>query len=236
MRNDIKRILEGSFVAPEPKRKEEFFREIDRTPISIFDFVKLQISYIRKRVWILSVIVMMLSIVSKKYVGVDCIWVISAMMPFVAVSMVSENNRSEIYGMAELEQTSRFSLKSVMYARLVIVGVSHLMFLSFIIPFVGNGILMPHMQIGIYILVPYLLASTMGVIAVRRNRGKENSYYCFGISCMVSCLQIIVREIIPQIYDGKWFPCWIAVFLYLLMRLCAEYKKIIYTTEDMLWN
>ena len=198
MRHDIKRILDGSFAAPEPKRKEEFLRDIGRTPISTFAFMKLQISYIRKRVWILSVIVMMLAIVSKKYVGADCIWVISAMMPFVAISMVSENNRSEIYGMAELEQTSRFSLKSVMYARLVIVGISHLILLSFIIPFVGNGILMPHMQIGIYILVPYLLASTLGLSAVRRNRGKENSYYCFGISCMVSCLQIIVREIPKQ--------------------------------------
>ena len=236
MRHDIKRILDGSFAAPEPKRKEEFLRDIGRTPISTFAFMKLQISYIRKRVWILSVIVMMLAIVSKKYVGADCIWVISAMMPFVAISMVSENNRSEIYGMAELEQTSRFSLKSVMYARLVIVGISHLILLSFIIPFVGNGILMPHMQIGIYIVVPYLLASTLGLSAVRRNRGKENSYYCFGISCMVSCLQIIVREMIPQIYDGKWFLCWLAVFLYLLMRLCAEYKKMIYQAEDMLWN
>ena len=236
MRNDIKRILEGSFAAPEPKRKEEFLREISRTPINTFAFMKLQISYIRKRVWILSVIVMMLAIVSKKYVGADCIWVVSALVPFVAISMVSENNRSEIYGMAELEQTSRFSLKSVMYAKLVIVGISHIMLLSFIIPFIGNGGLTPYVQIGIYILVPYLLASTLGLTAVRRNRGKETSYYCFGISCMVSCLQIIVREIIPQIYDGKWFPCWIAVFLYLLMRLCAEYKKMIYTTEDMLWN
>ena len=47
MRHDIKRILDGSFAAPEPKRKEEFFREIGRTPISTFDFLKLQISYIR---------------------------------------------------------------------------------------------------------------------------------------------------------------------------------------------
>ena len=236
MRNDIKQVLESSFAAPEPKRKEEFFREIGRTPISTFAFMKLQISYIRKRVWILSILVIMLSIASKKYVGTDCIWVISAMMPFVAVSMVSENNRSEIYGMAELEQSSRFSLKSVMYARLVVVGISHIMLLSFIIPFIGNGVLTPYVQIGIYILVPYLLASTLGLTAVRRNRGKETSYYCFGISCMVSCLQIIVREMIPQIYDGKWFLCWCAVFFYLLMRLCAEYKNMIYQAEDMLWN
>lgn len=236
MRSDIKRVLEEAFVVPEPRRKKEFFKEVGGTSISTFAFMKLQISYIRKSVWLVSILVLILAMVSKAIMGKDCIWMISAMMPFIALCMIAESARTEMYGMAELEQASRFSLKSVMYARLSIIGITHLILLGMVIPFAKNGILISYIQLGIYILVPYLLTSTLGLMIVRRVRGKENIYFCAGISVMVSYLNLLIKDSFQQIYDEKWFIWWVCVFAYLLVKVCSEYKKVIYRTEDMLWN
>lgn len=41
----------------------------------------------------------------------DVLWVISALIPFIALSLVTENARSNTYSMAEFEMSARFSLK-----------------------------------------------------------------------------------------------------------------------------
>ena len=52
----------------------------------------------------------------------DVLWIISALIPFIAMSILTENARSGIYLMAELEMAARFSLKSVILARMEILG------------------------------------------------------------------------------------------------------------------
>ena len=44
------------------------------------------------------------------------------LLPFVALLAVTEGTRSAVYGMEELELATRFSLKSVLLARLCLVG------------------------------------------------------------------------------------------------------------------
>lgn len=236
MNSDMKKVLEEAFAAPEPKRKKEFLKKTGQPPIGTFSFMKLQISYIRKRVWFVSVLVLVLAIASDDFVGKDGIWVMSAMMPFIALCMITESARSETYGMAELELASRFSLKSIMLARLGIIGIAHLAVFCILIPFARKSTLIPCVQLGIYLLVPYLLTSILGLIAVRRVHGKEAIYICVGISVMVSYLNILIKESIPQLYEGKQLIWWVAVLIYLVIKVCSEYKKMIYRMEELTWN
>ena len=56
----------------------------------------------------------------------NILWVVSALIPFAALTAITENIRSEVYLMAEFEMTVCFSLKSVLLARMAILGIVHL--------------------------------------------------------------------------------------------------------------
>lgn len=236
MKAYMKRILEEAFSAPEPKRKKDFLKKTGQPQISTFSFLLSQISYIRKRVWVVSVLIAVLAITSIHHVGQDCIWVTSAMMPFIALCAVTENARSAMYCMAELEMASRFSLKSVILARLGAIGLLHAVLFCTVVPFVGKNALLSFVQVGVYLLVPYLLTSVLGLAAVRKVRGKETIYICMGISVMVSYLNLLVREIIPGLYEKKQFIWWCIFAICLFIKAWSEYKKAIYQSEEMVWN
>lgn len=242
MKSDMKKMLEEAFAAPQPKRKKEFLKKAGKSQISNLSFLLLQISYIRKRVFIVSAFISALALMSVDYAGSDCIWVVSAMMPFVALCAVTENARSATYGMAELEMASRFSLKSIILARLSVIGLLHFTILGVLIFFVGksvgvlSGMGAVYLRTSVYLFVPYLLTSVLGLVATRRFHGKETIYMCMGISVMVSCLNFILKANIPVLYEEKQFLWWCVFLIYLVVKAGSEYKKAIYQTEDLAWN
>lgn len=236
MKYNEKTILQEAFTAPPPKRKEEFFKNRAQTSISTASFMKMQIAYIRKRVWVMSALVFVCAALGVEFAGQDCVWVVAALMPFIALCTVTESARSVTYGMAELEMASRFSLKSILLARLGAIGLMHAAILCLLIPFVGNQASVPLTQIGVYWLVPYLLTSVLGLMAVRKVHGKEAVYICMGIAAVVSYLNFILKEILPQLYEEKQLLWWIAAGIYLLAKVLKEYKKALYETEELAWN
>lgn len=236
MKENMKSVLKEVFVTPEPERKKEFLQKIEQPRISTFSFMLLQISYIRKRVWIVSAFISCLAIMSAGYVGQDCIWLISAMIPFIALCAVTENARSAVYCMTELEMSSRFSLKSITLARLSAIGLLHFMILCILIPFVGKNALLPFMRTAVYLVVPYLLTSVLGFVIARKMHGKEVIYVCMGIAVMVSLLIFIIKESIPELYGEKLFIWWCVVVIYLLVKAWSEFKKTISQTEELVWN
>ena len=56
--------------------------------------------------------------------GTD-LWITAALLPFLVPLAVSEGAKSTLYGMEELETASRFSRKSVLLARLCLIGTFH---------------------------------------------------------------------------------------------------------------
>lgn len=243
---------EEAFFTPPPQRKKEFLeylkketeqRENMQTPkaqrantakasISIGSFILSQIAYIRKRVYLASLLIFALAVIAADYAGTDSVRTVAAMMPFIAFCMVSESARSETYGMAELEMASRFSIKSVMLARFGTVGFVHMILLCILIPVVGHSALISFVHAGIYLLVPYLAASVLEFAAVRRFRGKEAMSACVAISVMISLLNAILKEVLLILFDSKQFVIWIVLAAYLTGRTVVEYRKMIYQAEE----
>ena len=168
MKSDMKKVLEEAFAAPEPTRKKEFMRKINQPQISTFSFMLSQISYIRKRVWLVSVLISVLALMIAEYVGADCIWVIASLMPFVALGAITESVRSTTFHMAELEMASRFSLKSITLARLGVIGLLHFAVFCILVPFTCRNALLPLGKVGIYLFVHYLLTTVLGLVASRK--------------------------------------------------------------------
>ncbi|MCH5254990.1 MAG: hypothetical protein J1F41_08690 [Lachnospiraceae bacterium] len=231
MKTDIKTVLEEAFAAPEPTRKKEFLTKMEQPRISTFTCLLSQISYIRKRVWLVSFLLLATAVWSVGYVGADCIHIISALIPFIALCTVTESARSTAYGMTELEMASRFSIKSIMLARLGAIGMLHLLILCILIPFVAKTTMFSYLQVGVYLSVPYFIVSVLGLMAVRKLRGKEAFYVSMGISVMASYLNLLGKESFPGLYEEKRFIWWCVALIYLIGKTGSEYKQAIHPAE-----
>ena len=214
MKQELKRELKFVFEAPEPLHKKDFLRTLEQPGISILAFVVSQAGYIRKWIWIISVIIFVLSAMGAVWLSADMVWVISAMMPLLALAIVCESGRSENYEMAELEMATRFSLRSVVLARLGILGMENLVILVLLLIGVRErGLDM--IWTGVCILLPYLMMTFAGLSIVRRFRGHEAVYVCTGAAVCISFLVIFLHEIILQVYQSDthvWWIVWIVLF------------------------
>ncbi|MDD6810961.1 MAG: hypothetical protein PUD93_03705 [Lachnospiraceae bacterium] len=236
MKAELKKDLQEAFDAPKPLAKESFMQTIPGAQISYREFILYQVSYIRKWGWVISILIFAAGIASALVVDKDAIWVLSALMPFVALFLVTENARSVAYGMEELEMASRFSLKSVVLARLEILGVFHTVLLALFLPV--NALYDDYslLQTGIYLLVPYLMSTSFGLWIVRRMRGKEAFYACAGAATLVSVLQTALKSGAAFLFEQRAFIWWILTFIILLLWTIAECRQMVRQKEDFLWN
>lgn len=206
--------LKQLYQAPEPIEREAFLASRPQPSIRHMDFVLVQAAYIHRWVWVLSVAVFGLLVGMTSKWQQDSLWIASAMMPFLALLAVQEQNRSAMYGMTELELSTRFSLKSVVLARMGLLGGFHLALLLCLLPLlVGYG-QAGILHMGVYLLVPYLLTTFLSLIWSRKVRGREILYLCLGTALLVSSLQLVGRGI-RSLYDEKTFLWWILILVLL---------------------
>ena len=247
-----KDIWEDAFSAPTPQRKAEFLKYLEKetvyeaniqrkkaqadnfpkTSIGISSFLLSQISYISKKVYLASLLILALAVIAADYAGENSVGVIAAMMPFIALCMVTESARSETYGMAELEMASRFSIKSIMLARFGTIGLVHMVLLCVLISIVRHSTFISFIHAGIYLLVPYLAASVLEFAAVRCFRGKEAISVCMAISVMVSVINTMLKGLLTDLFGVRQFVIWLILAVYLIGRTVLEYRKMICQAEE----
>ncbi len=232
IRKQEKEMLQQMFAAPEPKEKRAFLRSIPRQEASLGTLLLSQAAYIRKWVWAVSFLLFGSVVVLSQYMKLESIWVLSAVMPFGALLLILELARSTAYGMTELEMTSRFSLRTVLFARMSMLGAAQLLGLIPVAMVLGMQLL----KSGVYILVPYLLTAVLGLIAVRRLQGREGIYVCGGISAFVCALCPISRLYLPNLYGAEGFGWWILAAVLLAIVLMKEYGKTMNHLEELTWN
>lgn len=236
MKPGLKKGLREAFEAPAPTRKKEFFKKVPQTEISNLSFAISQIGYIPKYIWGIFALTFGAAVVCGSVMEKDVLWIISALVPFIALSILTENVRSGAYRMAELEMTARFSLKSVMLARMGILGAAHLMLLAFLIPFCAVHHLASVFQVGLYILVPYMLTAFLGLWAIRKISGAESIYVCMGVAVGVSGMNMFTHRIFPAVYEMKYTSIWLIGFAFLVVLAAREIKRSIRQTEELAWS
>lgn len=233
MRQILKDNLKHAFEAPPPKRKREFLRRIALPQMSLYEFMLSQVGYIRKWIWGVSAMVFVLSLLGASVFSNDMLWFFSALTPLLALTIVSECGRSESYEMAELEMATRFSLRSVIIARLGILGVENLIIICMLIPIgIWKNVVNP-VVMGVSILTPYLLTTFTGLYIVRRFRGRESVYFCACITGLVSVSVLFLHYTFPQISQSKNFVWWITTALLLCIGTVKQTRQLINRTEEL---
>lgn len=235
MNKEMKEMLRAVFEAPEPLKKERFLRKLPKAQISHMEFMLLQAAYMKKWVWIVSILFLGIALKGASHLERNMFGLFPALMPFIALTITTENTRSAVYGMEELEMASRFSLRSVALARMGILGGVHFVLICCLIPVSLQNHIYSPLQAGVYLTVPYLLTVIPGLMAARRIHGKESGYVCAGIAVIVSVIFITLGNC-TVVYREEYFSWWLTVFLVLLVMLGAEWRRTIKETEELAWN
>ncbi len=164
------------------------------------------------------------------------LWIISSLLPFAALLAVTENAKSITYNVAEMEMASRFSLKSVLFARMGAVGAVHLILLTILIPVGQIYGARSFFETGVYMLLPYFAATASGLWITRRLRGKEVVYVCTGFTILISGINIVINDERIFAYQAAIFKEKAIVAVILLILTVWEYKQSVQRTEELVWS
>lgn len=223
--------LEKAFEAPVPLRREKFMEQMLPPAHRSGDFLLVQFLYIRKRVWIFSALLFAAVLYASLVLSADTLWSISAFTPLLALLMVAETGRSERFEMAELEMATRFSLKSVLLARLGILGLGNVLLLGALVPIGLFHSKIPPVQAGLYIVTPFLLTTFLCLHIVRRYREREGIYLCTGVSACIGVLVYSSRLSFQALYEESFPGVWFSVSVLLIFCILRQYRSFLLREE-----
>ncbi len=230
-KNEIKQ----AYAPPPPLRKREFLRN-QQPCMSVPHFLLSQLGYIRKWVWLASALIYFTAIIVAWADSPYVVLLISACTPLLALTIISECGRSECYEMAELEMATRFSLRSVVLARLSLLGIFNLLLLVLLILIgCGSSTYQPF-TVGIYISVPFLLACFLCLFISQTYRGQNGLYFCVGSTFCISIFVLFSHFSIEFIYEEQNIIWWTVGIIALCIGIWNQSVKIINQTEELLWN
>lgn len=231
----IKQELKRVYDVPQPVKKKEFLKQFDIPHISMGKFMWEQLWYVKMWVWLLTGCIFILAIWLSKYMEKEQVWMIYALIPFLALTILTENAKSNAYGMDELEYATRFSIKNLLLARMGVLTILHgAVFLVIMVCL--KKILLPMMSNVFYILVPYFFTVCLGFYFLRKFRGRESTYISIGISVFVSSFISISRQVVPFIYNLEMVKWWVAAFIFIFVFTIKEAVLFYKKTEELSWN
>lgn len=238
MNKKLRSQIKAAFEAPIPERKDAFVANLNYSDRRPWSFYITQASYIRKRVWILSGALLLFAL----YISFFCneniyaICCVSALLPFLALIVITELSRSASFHMEELELSCKYSLPHVILARMLILGCFNLiLFLSLLLLMSGKtGD--SFIRLTLYLLTPYLLTCSCSLAVMNHKNLLDYSISNIGIAGFFSFIQLLIILPGPTLYENHYLSGWILLFLFSLLLLLKEVRSFIKHKEVLQWN
>lgn len=238
MNRQLKKRIQKVFEPPKPNQqeKERFLRTLPQPKIGMLQFVLIQAAYLRKWVLLLSVLLLFPALIGAFWIKLNTLWVAASFVPFLGFLAVEESTRSSMYGMNELEMSTRFSLNSVVLARMSVLGlVDGLIFCCFV-PLCCMSNHTSFLQTGIFLFVPYLLTVNISLWITRHFRSKEVIYACMSVAVLVSIVNVWLHFMADFIYQLSYIKWWLILFCILAGTMIYEIYCTIKQTEELAWS
>lgn len=238
MKTNLKKELKKAFDPPVSTGKKTFLSNLNYPKGSNLDFITSQIGYIRKRVWILSVLLFIGTLTGLHFykVSVNFVWILSSLWPFISLTTMNEIFRSSMYHMDELEMSCKHNFLKIGLVRLGILGGFNLaVWIGILLLLIGK-VDFGFIRLGLYLIVPYLLNCYGSLFIVNRLKSREISYICGVITAFVTMLNSLLVIQINTIYTEKYRMFWCMAFIILTLLTSWEVKKLIKKMEELQWN
>ena len=238
MNNKLKRSIQKAFEPPKSNQQEKirFLRTLPTTRVSMFRFILVQASYMRKMTLVFSVLLLLPAVIGANYISENTVWIVSAFVPILGLLAVTEGNRSMMYGMSEFEMSTRFSLKSVVLARMSVLAVLDFIVLVCAFPLCCTGSRFSLLQRGLYLLMPYMLTVNISLWIIRHFQSREAIYVCMSVAVLVGGANVGLHFITDLIYQNAYIVWWFILSVLLLVGMAHEIYLTIKQTEEYTWN
>lgn len=229
MNRQLRTKMQQAFAVPkpDPQKKEMLLRTLPQPRISMPRFLLVQATYLRKKTLFLSMFLLFLALARAYYTDKDTLWAVSAIIPFLGLLAVTESTRSMVYGMDEFEMSTRFSLKSVMLARMSILGLLDFGILLSLIPLCNARSDNSFFQTGIYLFVPYMLTVNICLWIARHFHSKDVIYACMSVAVLVSAANTGLHVIAEFVYLIAYVKWWLVLCALLLGGIIYEARSMV---------
>ena len=236
MNRQFKQALADAFHAPPPTRKVAFLKQHRRQELGRWELIALQIRYIRWWVWLLSLAVSGFILMTATLSVESTPWYIAALPPFLALLVITENGRTQLYQMEELKLACRMSRQSIILARMVALGLFHLMLFGLLTPLLAVWSTVGVAQAGVYLLTPYLLTAALGMELTRRIHGREGMLACGIAAVAISVSGPLAVNIRPALYQPENLIWWEATLAAAIIVAVAEFALNVKKMGELQWN
>ncbi len=236
MNKKYKQALSSAFYAPPPARKAAFLKQHRRRELGRWELIALQVRYIRWWVWLLSLAMSGFILMTVTLPAESTPWYIAALTPFLALLVITENGRAQLYQMEELELACRMSRQSVILARMVTLGLFHLVLFGLLTPLLALWSTAEAAQASVYLLTPYLLTAALGMELTRRIRGREGLLACGAVAAAVSVSGPLAVNIRPTLYQPENLLWWGAALAAAMIAAAVEFALNVKNMEELQWN
>ena len=184
----------------------------------------------------MSILIFAAAVLGTYIIDLNAVWLVSSLVPFLAMEVVTESGKSGACGMEELEKSARFSLKSVVMARFLILGIFNLGIMFFLSCICREAVNMPLMRSVVYLFVPYLLTAFISLRIVRQFRSREGMYGCIVTAVLVGVCNLVIHRISANIHLSGEYVCWGIAAALLALLTGVELYKMLKETEEYRWN
>lgn len=236
MDQKMKRALQNAFHAPAPARKAAFLKKYRRRELSRRELLLTQAGYVRWWIWAASVLLFGCVLLLASGQNSETVWAAAALTPFLSLLVVVENGKSRFYGMEELEFCCRTPLRAVVLARMMLLGLFHLILLGALTPALAVCGTIGLAQAGVYLLTPYLLTAALGMELTRRCPGREGLLACGGAAALVSALGLLAGTGPAKLYLPESLSWWNGALAVSLAAVALELHVELKRTEGLQWN
>lgn len=233
-------LIRESCHWPQPENKTEFFQRLKeqemitrRLPVmSHGQFLAGQLLYIGAWLWILSGLVLFfITWLCYRHPGNHPF----ALTPLLAAGILLGTKRSFRWKMTELEQAARFSIRSVILARMFLLGAVNTVGLLLVVLLVRPVFSYSVIRVFLYMMVPYLTASWLGLLYERMHRmdqGAGSTLICILSSAFFG----IAPAFFSRLYEEQLTAFWAAAFIVTVCGLAGNLRAWAGNMEEPIWN
>ncbi|MBO4457765.1 MAG: hypothetical protein J5802_08595 [Butyrivibrio sp.] len=247
---ELKKLLQDNVTPPDYLKKDSFIRghRAKETPhVSTTRLILQQTGFIRKRVWVVSLLVMIFMVLfivqemryplNSGYTDDDRVLTVlktaSFFMPFISALGMIEAFKAQLHGVYELEQVTVISGKRALFARLAVVGIINFLPMMFISVLMRLTVGVEIVRGALVVLVPYLLTMVL-CMEIERFEWARRSAFSFLIPVLL--VTVLTHSEVGGMYFAELGVRALLIIFVALVAVQAFELKRFSNMEDFAWN
>lgn len=163
---------------------------------------------------------------------------LAVIIPLIVLVGVREVSKSNIYGMWEIEQSSRCQLVKITACRMLIIGLADLFLITFVLVITSLYYQQSMIEVILYGMIPFHISCTCYLLTIMKNDKGQISYHLF--VCMIGIaviFSIVLRQDI--LFETSMLWGWAAFYFFTLVLLgktVQNYLKHEKMIGESAWN